>query len=952
MKPELIALAVFLLAASQLTLAADLPQPRCGVRAASPAAAQRHEFAANAKGAVLGDGFVASAAAQSVRRGRRVDATVTDTTGMEREVAMDFQVKVPGSFTHVFLTDGRGPQPLSATGSAAYRGTCCLPAVTFFGADAGVTVAAPFEVPAPSLTFSWTHTPEAAEVTVTVSNLRLPAKGQARAGVLVGRHEGCWRPGLGWLVSLYPEYFDPPNPKVWDDDGPMIYDFVSSEGRLRRDLAQGLAWQELGWYWPHLGLYVPEGQSWQRQTAADGGLGEGGTVTRQMLNDYITLASRLGVAECLYFQSTEAWADYAEKQFPECRVRNANGALAPTWIKCVVMDPSPDGRFGQHIVQQARDLTEVFPGMAGVFWDQNCYTGFDFAHDDGISMVNGRRVSMMEFPQTRVQALAGEMLHDRGKVIFTNGGWTVGLARYCDGHMSEGTGPTRQLQYICMRKHLTLLAYDSSPQQAREKLLLALETGAQPSVTLGDDKCRASCEGYVPIFRQLRHKTWVFAPRALTLPEATVGNIFRNGEGNYLVTAVADETRAVSPEQEEKPGSVRVRVPDAREVACVFGMFPPRRGWQAVAYRREPGGLDFDLPRPHDGAGLLLARRGRWVAGGTPRLIAGRRQPLNVVVANLTANPWEGQWRFTIRRRQVERTLRIGSFQVQEVPLGSVSAGQGETMVAIEAAGPSQDGIALATTIEIPVVSAVGLRVPAGVLQVRRGEPVSYAISNHLAEAVTVAVRTYWQGTAETPEPATETLTPGQVKTLAAPTQTLRAGLWELHIETHWPGGSQAQIVRADVVDAVLPRSFTAQDVAGLTVRMDVFNSLGDQWADKPVRINGVVVGQLPITGCTLRWHDGLSLDVPAETARQVFSAGLQANGDLQLAVSVENRVGNCFKVRNVQASLLGRAGGKHLSTCARGVVCSDVGWLYAEGKCVRLGEAVPVGTVALIREE
>lgn len=952
MKPELIALAVLLLAASQFVLAADLPAVRCGVRAASPPAAPRHEFGPTAKTSALADGFVASAGTRAVPGGRRVDATVADATGTEREVVMDFQVKVPGDFTHVFLADGRGPQPLSATGSATYRGACCLPAVTFFGADSGVTVAAPFEVPAPSLTFSWVHTPEAVDVTVTISNLRLPAQGQARAGLLIGRHEGCWRPGLGWLVSLYPEYFDPPNPKVWDDDGPMIYDFVSSESRLRRDLAQGLAWQELGWSWPHLGLYLPEGQSWQRQSSADGGLGEGGTVTRQMLNDYIALSNRLGVAQCLYFQSTESWADYAEKQFPECRVRNANGDLAPTWIKCVVMDPSPDGRFGQHIVQQARGLTEAFPGMAGVFWDQNCYTGFDFAHDDGISMVNGRRVSMMEFPQNRVQALAGKILHDRGKVIFTNGGWTVGLARYCDGHMSEGTGPTRQLQYICMRKHLTLLAYDSNPKQAREKLLLALETGAQPSVTLGDDRCRALCEGYVPIFRQLRHKTWVFTPRALTLPEATVGNIFRNGEGNYLVTAVADEAHAAPLEQEEKPGVVRVRVPDAREVAGVFGMFPPRRGWQAVSYRREPDGFSIDLPRPHDGAGLLLARRGRWVAGGTSRLIAGQRQPLSVAVANLTSTPWAGPWVFTIGQRHVERTLRLASFQVQEVPLGSVSPGQDETMVAIEVTGPAQGGDASATTLEIPVVSAVGLRVPADVVQVRRGETVSYVISNRLPEAATVTVRAHWQGTAEAPEAATETLAPGQVKVLTAPTQALPAGLWELHVETQWPGGSQTQTVRADVVDAVLPKSFGVSDVAGLTVRMDLFNSLGEQWADKPVKINGMVVGRLPLTGGTLRWHDGLTLDVPAETARQVFSAGLQANGDLQLAVSVENRVGNCFKVRNVQASLLGRSGGKYLSTCARDVVCSDGGWLYAEGKCVRLGEAVPAGTVTLIRQQ
>ncbi len=94
------------------------------------------------------------------------------------------------------------------------------------------------------------------------------------------------------------------------------------------------------------------------------------------------------------------------------------------------MNPDPKGRFGQHILQQARALVAAFPGMAGVFWDQNCYTGFDYAHDDGISMAGGQCVSMMEFAQMRVLAKASKFLHDNGKVIFTNGGWTAGLARW------------------------------------------------------------------------------------------------------------------------------------------------------------------------------------------------------------------------------------------------------------------------------------------------------------------------------------------------------------------------------------------------------------------------------------------------------------------------------------------------------------------------------------------
>ncbi len=953
MGPALATLAILALTAGAAHPAADTLALRCSVRETAKPGAQGRDFQPPVAGADLGRGLVATASLSRVHGGQRVDVAVADATGAEREIEVDFALALPGEWASVFVPDGNGPRPLTESGSATYRGNCGLPLVTLYGARAGVTVAAALEVPAPALSFSWSRTGDGAAVTAHFANLRLPAKGEARASLLVGRHEGCWRPGLGWLVQLYPEYFDPPNPKVWDYDGPMIYDFVTTEPRLRRDLAQGLAWQELGWYWPHLGLYLPPGESWVRQPGSEGGLGEGGTVTRTLLNDYIALASRMGVAQCLYFQSTESWADYAEKQFPECRIRDAEGRLAPTWVKCVVMDPSPEGRFGQHIRDQARDLVEAFPGMAGVFWDQNAYTAFDFAHDDGISMVNGRRASMMEFPQKRELELVGKMFHDHGKVIFTNGGWTAGLARFCDGHMSEGLGGTRMLQYICMRKHLTLLAYDSDLAQAREKLLLALETGAQPSVTLGDDACRALCEGYVPLFQQLRRKSWVFHPRALTLPPGVVGNIFRNGEGNYVVTAVASETPPVSPAEQLRPATVQVRLPDLGEVACVFALDPQRRGLQAVDGHREADGWAISLPRPQAGAALLLARRGRWVGSGTPQLLAGREQPVSLVVANLTPDAWSGQWRFQVADREITRDLRLGAFQVQQVPLGPVPVGEGQALVSVHVTCPPPGPSAGDTTLDIPVVAPLALALPSGdVVQARRSEMLDYALVSRLPQSVTASVRARWDGAAKPAAPTRISLKPGEVRALAIKVQTSRPGQSVLTLDVGWPGGHLSRSLRMDVVDAVLPRDFTPADVTGLALHMDIFNSLGDQWADKPVKVNGVLSGPLPITGCTLRWHEGLSLQVPEQAAREMVRAGLQPGGDVELAVSVDDHVNNCFKVRNLQATVLTRPGAKYVSTCSREVYCSDAGWLYAEGHCGRLGEQVPAGTVRLVREK
>jgi hypothetical protein len=880
--------------------------------------------------------------------GRRHDLAVTDTSGTEREILVEWHVAAPDSFTDLFITDGNGARELASSGSAAYRSTLALPAITVYDAARGLTLAAAFDVPAPDLTFAWTRAAAGTEIVATVRHLRLPAGGTAQAALLLGRHAGCWRPGLGWLVACHPEYFQPPNPRVFTVDGPMIYDFVTSAERLQRDLGQGLVWQELGWYWPHLGLYRPDADSWRRQPGTEGGLGAGGEVTVALLNDYIHRARALGVEQFLYFQSTESWAEYAEQRFPESRVTNAAGALAPTWIKCVVMNPDPDGPFGRHILDQLRRLLETFPEMAGVFWDQNCYTFFDYAHDDGISLLGGRRVSQLEFAQERLLARAAKLLHDQNKVIMTNGGWTAALARYCDGHMSEGSGPTRRLQYICMRKHLTLLSYDSTPAAAREKLLLALETGAQPAVTLGNDACRAQFAGYRPIFAQLQRREWVFEPRALVLPAGIRGNVFRNAAGNAVVTAVADERYRPSPAESLQPAAIRLRLSDDANVAAVLEWRADLAGYRALPSRPEGPERRVEMARPDPCAALILVRQGRWLAADTPRLVAGQAQPVTISLLNLTPEPWQGEWEIRGGEHATKTSLQVAPMAVQSVALGNVAGPTDAATVTVTIRGPQPDGSTGETRIDLPVVAPVTLAFPTPEpASVIARDEVPFAVANRSSQPLTLDLTLSWSGT---PAPARKlSLAPGEVQSLSLRADPPKGGLVELLAELRGAGTSTRRTVRMDVIDTTLPPSFRAEDVESLALTLEVFNSLGEQWAAKPVTVNAIPAGPLPVTGQTLQWHPGMKLDVAGDAAREMVRCGLKPDGSLELVVSVGNEVKNCFKVTNVQASLRTRAGVAHQSSAMRQVVCSAPGWLYSEGQTVPLGAPVPLGTLRFL---
>jgi len=935
-----------LLAAAALTAE---PDPLwCAVREQGRAAESALRVEVSAGQPVTGSGLAATMAVRELAGGRRADVVVTDTTGTEREILVEWHVACSGPFTNLFVTDGSGERALRPTGTAAYRAPLSLPAVTLYGQDSGATVAAAFEVPAPDLVFTWKQGATATEITATVRHLRLAAGATARAGLLVGRHAGCWRPGLGWLVQCYPEYFRPPNPRVFEMDGPMIYDFVTSEERLERDLGQGLAWQELGWYWPHLGLYRPAADTWQRQPRELGGLGTGGEVTVAMLNDYIHRARGRGVEQCLYFQSTESWAEYAEQHFPESRAARPDGTLLPTWIRCVVMNPDPAGPFGRHILDQLRKLTETFPEMAGVFWDQNCYTFFDYAHDDGISLVNGRRVSQLEFAQERMLAAGAKLLHDQNRVIMTNGGWTVGLARHCDGHMSEGSGPTRRLQYLCVLKHLTLLSYDSSPQAALEKLKLALETGAQPAVTLGNDACRAQYAGYRPVFELLRRREWVFEPRALSLPSGIRGNLFRNPSGNLVVTAVADDHVEPTPAERLRPARLATRLTDDARTAAVLEWRPELAGYRVLSSYLEGPDRWVDLPRPSPCAALILARQGRWIVADTPRLVAGVSQTVAARLLNLTEEAWRGEWEVVCGDRTVRRSLAVAPGGSELIAVGAVTAPADAASVRMTIRGPQPDGSSGECGIDLPVVAPLALACPTPEpAQVVQGEEVRFALANHLDRPVSLDLSLAWAGAPARSAPLE--LAAGEVRPLALRAEAPASGLVELVVEARGAGGHLRRTVAVDVIAPTLPAGFTADSVAGLTLAMDLFNSLGERWADKTVTINGVGAGQLPVTGQTLRWHPGMTLTVAPDAAREMVRRGLKADGSLDLVVSVDNAVRNCFKATNVRADLRTVAGVTYRSSVAREVHGSDSGWLYAEGQSVALGQPVPLGTLRFL---
>ena len=865
----------------------------------------------------------------------KMTATLKDLSGNDREVAVQFVLPASHGFTRALCPDGQDPRDCHVNWGVTYHGSLVLPLVSLYTPGAsGLTLCADFDQLLPALAFRNSIEKGKERVEAVFPNLRLPANGAIEVSLYAIPHEGDWRPGLGWALERFPEYFRPEGKRVYEFEGGMIYDFISPEERIVRDKELDLQWQEVGWSWPHLGLYVPDNDTWQHQSSKDGGYGAGGPVSRQMLHDYLALLSKHHVGSFMYFQSTESWKEYAERNFPESMVRTAEGKECPTWVKCVVMNPRPDGPFGKHILSQVDAMLRVFPEIDGLFWDQNCYGGYDFAQQDDLAMVNGRRACSMEIAQRRMLSIAGPRLHAADKAIWSNGPCSVGVARHIDGAMSEGTGGARRMSWLCLAKPLIILSYDSGPAANEEKLMAALECGGQPAVTLGKKECREVEARYQDMLKLMLHREMVLTPYAYGPPAGFRGNIFRRQDGNLIVTLVREPV-ANTPLMVD----LTVRPPKDVNVRAVYELNPDAKGLLQRQFTSNDGVLRWTTVSPRAASMFLLAVRGRFLSTTQRALLPNSQAEVKARLENFTDAPWSAD----ILQGDAQKQVPVPPLRAVDV-VHPVSAQPEGAVVRVSLADSTRDLVS-PQAVEIPVLPAVGLWLLPGQPDEFSGSAASVTFgmlnrtATELDPVVTAAVE---GGEAEAAAPR---LPPGQAGKLVVTALKLGVGPHKITV-TASAQGTESRIDRViHITRDNFPSVETLRTARSLTVTMDIFNSLSGQWADKPVSVNGLEVGKLPVTGTTLRWHEGMSLTVKDAPLREIVAKALKpGDASASFRVSIANAVENCFKVRQCRLSF-GLADGTKLTSAPKPFVrCSDANWLYTEGESVRLGQPVEAG--------
>lgn len=708
----------------------------------------------------------------------RWDVTVTNATDIVKEGRVDFILPIADSMKQYFHCGLAEPRTYDATTDIflTYRRNCYIPMVTGFSAkeDCGLSIVTPLEIPKPELTFSIAN----ANFTVSYRHLLLPSKRDVTVGLYIVPHAGCWRPGLRFVLDRYPEYFHPATEKTKSGEGwyYLSYPFVNTS-KVKTLPHRGVTWIELHEYFPFYGLYAPPQHTWGIILDSDEvDLSRWKNGAGHKKNSYENMATLIdlfhayGIQVYLYMQSAEAWQQFSRNHFFEDIARDATGAPLPSWKFTNLMNPDPTYLWGKHIIDQASRVLVQYPKIDGIFYDRMDYWNYDFAHADGVTMVDNKPAYMLGFAHEKINERVFKTWHQRGKGIWGNGPTSIEVCKNLDGIMAERSPVTLQkLQYLCLTRPLIYLAYDGEPEETEEKLRNALLHGAFPSISYGDAESRTIEEKYRPLFRFMKNRQWVLAPHPVSFPSHLEGNVYQTQNGDYIITIINPQKSQLRNHPFEHNVTISLSVPNQEEIKYGYLFSADWSGANALDLRKEGKTVYVDIPAHRSSSIVILTKEplSEVLRVSSPILVRGYTHTLAFQVNNT---------------HPAEVTMQTPWSTESETVSGSVTF---TTHIPADAQGEVEIVIAFADTIykfTSHILDPVSIAPVEDIfIHSREGDSVLCELVNNTREKTSLSLEgTFIKGAGRAEIPSTVSLRPLESKTINLFIQSHTAGIFRI----------------------------------------------------------------------------------------------------------------------------------------------------------------------------
>ena len=483
-----------------------------------------------------------------------------------------------------------------------------IPAISIYNEnnDIGIILCKPFAQRVPALRFSCDY--PRALLSTEFYWMRLDRKTSPEASLMIRGQNGCYRETLGWLFNKYPDYFVPHYKDINKLEGGHVSgDYHVTDKQCEYMAQLGMKWYELHHHFPYYGQYHPEESEWTSEasiTHPDIPELWKKPCSPELHNKTIGQLHKQNIAAMVYIQlAGDGDLKKMSEYFPESIARDAQGNTYPAWIKCVKMNSDMSLPFGQDIRRQIDGMVQRYPEMDGFFIDMYGCDAIDFAHDDGMTMVDNRKAYRLLECYYQHGKYISEKAEKHNLAFVTGGCNSIEIARYADIMMAETVDwAYLQTQWLTIAKPMVFLCYDYGPEAIEVMFKKCLIYGAMFTSSWKTQKSAVSVyERYMPLMRKLIGRRWVFYPHAIRISygyEGNIGiyqgNIFITPKGSHIVTVVRN--LHLSEIQNMKQHEILLNIPEKFNINRITLTAAEKPGPVKISFRRTGSEVKFKIP--------------------------------------------------------------------------------------------------------------------------------------------------------------------------------------------------------------------------------------------------------------------------------------------------------------------------------------------------------------------
>jgi hypothetical protein len=467
--------------------------------------------------------------------------------------------------------------------------------------------------------------------------------------VMLFFHEGDWRPGLGQVYKRWQAFFDPFNRAIYDREGTFLCGTAYVDEHVDKLVACGLKTFEVHGHFQDYGDYYQDGKDrwirskeplWQalrRKAVEEGRKAE--EVTPEAMEEYIAthtpeecllacgvkpgestdafraawfheraeLKRRLAVLKARgiynhwYFNYTDGYRPLAEKRWPDSIAKNEDGSPMPSgWYMSHNMNADPRWSFGKFTIESARKIFDDYGDLLdGFFLDCFRHYEIDFAHDDGVTVVNGKPAYSMNHSYDDIERIIKTtIMKPRNLTSFANKPMSIRSMRYCDGQLLEGDGDLYEEKFFwaSIASPLFYLWASNCGMSVDECLRRCVLHACYPTCSYKPtDEEGVLYQRYLPLFAQFRERVLCFEPDPLRAPKDSLGKLYTVADG-YVAGIINKHIDAGDTIRYAKTPYALFRVKRGHAIGKVGLMLPGDKELREVTFKFDGTFIAVPLP--------------------------------------------------------------------------------------------------------------------------------------------------------------------------------------------------------------------------------------------------------------------------------------------------------------------------------------------------------------------